>query len=129
MAGYSPPESDDRPADPEDFEVDHQIFEEHLWPELAHRIPAFERLKVTGSWAGHYDYNSLDQNAVVGFDPMLRNFIYANGFSGHGLQQSPAIGRALSELITFGSYRTLDLRRFGYDRVLKGEAIREANVV
>ena len=53
----------------------------------------------------------------------------ANGFSGHGLQQSPAIGRALSELITFGSYRTLDLRRFGYDRVLKGEAIREANVV
>jgi glycine/D-amino acid oxidase-like deaminating enzyme len=53
----------------------------------------------------------------------------ANGFSGHGLQQSPAIGRALSELVTFGAFRTLDLRRFGYDRVLSGQAIREANVV
>jgi glycine/D-amino acid oxidase-like deaminating enzyme len=129
MAGYSPPESDDGPADPEDFEVDHQIFDEHLWPELAHRIPAFERLKVTGSWAGHYDYNSLDQNAVVGFDPMLTNFIYANGFSGHGLQQAPGVGRAVAELIVHGGYRTIDLGVFGYRRIAAGRPLVERNVI
>ena len=129
MAGYSPPESEDGPADPDDFDVDHGIFEEHLWPALAHRIPAFERLKVTGSWAGHYDYNSLDQNAVVGFDPMLRNFIYANGFSGHGLQQAPAVGRAVAELIVHGRYRTIDLGVFGYERIAAGRPLVERNVI
>ena len=53
----------------------------------------------------------------------------ANGFSGHGLQQSPAIGRALSELIAYGGYRTLDLHRFGYGRILRNEPLREINVV
>ena len=92
-------------------------------------MPAFEAIKLIRAWAGHYDYNVLDQNVIIGPAPHVPNFLMANGFSGHGLQQSPAIGRALSELVTFGSYRTLDLRRFGYDRVLNGQAIREANVV
>ena len=129
MAGYSPPDSDDGPADPDDFDVDHRIFEEHLWPALAHRIPAFERLKMTGSWAGHYDYNSLDQNAVIGPDPMLPNFLYANGFSGHGLQQAPAVGRAVAELIVHGRYRTLDLNVFGYERIAAGKPLFERNVI
>jgi glycine/D-amino acid oxidase-like deaminating enzyme len=93
ITGYSPPELEDRVADPQDFAPDHDIFEETLWPALAARIPAFERLKVTGAWAGHYDYNVLDQNAVIGPDPELGNFIYANGFSGHGLQHAPGVGR------------------------------------
>ncbi len=117
IAGYSPPEQSDGPADPADFAVDHPIFEDFLWPALAHRVPAFERLKVTGAWAGHYDYNALDQNAVIGPDPVLANFLYANGFSGHGLQQSPAVGRALAELIVHGGFRTIDLSVFGYARI------------
>jgi glycine/D-amino acid oxidase-like deaminating enzyme len=129
LAGYSPPESEDGPADPNDFEVDHSIFEEQLWPAIAHRIPAFERLKVTGSWAGHYDYNVLDQNAVIGTDPVLPNFIYANGFSGHGLQQAPAVGRAVAELIVHGGYRTLDLSVFGYERIAANRPLLERNVI
>lgn len=133
IAGWSPPESEDEsrdaPTDPDDFSADHALFEEILWPALAHRVPAFERLKVTGAWAGHYDYNALDQNAVIGPDPELSNFFYANGFSGHGLQQAPGVGRALAELIACGRYRTLDLSVFGYDRINAKRPLFEKNVI
>ena len=119
-----PPEYD--PAC-EDTEVDHWIFEEIVWPALAERVPAFEAIKVTNSWCCHYDFNTLDENVIVGRPPNVENFYVAIGFSGHGLQQSPAIGRGLSELVTFGEYRTLDLSRFGYERVVRGEPLLETN--
>ena len=127
ICGVSPEEAED--PDAEDFELDYRLFEELIWPTLAERVPAFEAIKLVRAWAGHYDYNTFDQNVIVGFAPGFDNLFLANGFSGHGLQQSPAIGRALSELVTFGQYRTLDLRRFGYDRLLTGAALKEVNVV
>jgi glycine/D-amino acid oxidase-like deaminating enzyme len=129
ITGWSPAEADDGPADPNDFDPDHWIFEETLWPALAARIPSFERLKTTGAWAGHYDYNRLDQNAVIGPDPELSNFFYANGFSGHGLQHAPGVGRALAELLMHGCYRTLDLSVFGYERIAAGRPLIERNVI
>ena len=129
ITGYSPPEADDSPADPGDFEPDHAMFEDILWPALAARIPAFERLKVQSAWAGHYDYNVLDQNAVIGPDADLPNLIYANGFSGHGLQHAPGVGRAIAELIVHGRYVTLDLAVFGYARIAAGRPLIERNVI
>ena len=129
IAGYSPPARDDGPADPRDFEPDHALFDDIVWPALAARIPAFETLKVTGAWAGHYDYNSLDQNAVIGFDPVLSNLVYANGFSGHGLQHAPGVGRAVAELIRHGAFRTLDLSVFACDRIAAGRPLVERNVI
>jgi FAD-dependent oxidoreductase domain-containing protein 1 len=127
ICGVSPPEAED--PDCLDLEVDHRLFEETVWPTLAHRVPAFEAIKLVNAWAGTYDYNVFDQNAILGPHPELGNFYLANGFSGHGLQQSPAVGRALAELIAHGQYRTLDLSRFSYERVLRNEPIRELNVV
>jgi FAD-dependent oxidoreductase domain-containing protein 1 len=129
LTGYSPPEEDDGPADPDDFSVDHDLFEKHLWPALAFRMPAFERLKVVGAWAGHYDFNTLDQNAVIGRDPDFSNFIYANGFSGHGLQQAPAVGRAVAELIVHGAFRAIDLSVFAYERIAANRPVIERNVI
>ncbi len=127
ICGVSPEESDD--PDCTDFDIDYRLFEELIWPTLAHRVPAFGAIKLARAWAGHYDYNIFDQNALIGLAPAAENFHFANGFSGHGLQQSPAIGRALSELIAFGEYRTLDLSRLAFARVAKGERIQEINVV
>jgi len=113
----------------DDFTMDHAIWEEKVWPALATRIPAFEAIRVITEWAGHYAYNTLDQNAVLGPHPEIANFHFINGFSGHGLQQSPAMGRGLSELLVHGKYKTLNLGEFSYDRVLRNEAIVERAVI
>jgi sarcosine oxidase len=127
ICGVSPEES----ADPDctDFEIDYGFYEDLIWPTIATRVPAFEAIKLTRAWAGHYDYNTLDQNAILGPHPEIANFYFCNGFSGHGLQQSPAVGRATAELIVHGKYQSIDLSRFGYDRILRNEPLREINVV
>ncbi|MGB5799806.1 MAG: FAD-binding oxidoreductase, partial [Mesorhizobium sp.] len=112
IAGGAEIEDGERAADPADFEPRWELFENDIWPVLATRVPAFEAIKMTRAWAGHYDYNTLDQNAVIGPHPEVENFIFANGFSGHGLQQAPAVGKALSELIVHGAYRTIDCTAF-----------------
>src|SRR2546421_1884906 len=127
ICGVSPPAETDTCAT--DFEVDYALFEDVVWPALARRVPAFEALKLQRGWAGHYDYNTLDQNAVVGRHPEIENFIFANGFSGHGLQQSPATGRAVAELITHQKFTSLDLSLFGYERIAQGRAVKELNII
>lgn len=112
-----------------DWEVDYAWFEDRIWPGLAERVPAFEAIKVINAWVGHYDYNSLDQNAIIGPHPEIDNFYFANGFSGHGLQQGPAVGNAIAELIVHGGYRAIDLRRLGYDRVRRNQPLFERNVI
>lgn len=119
----------DPAADPADFSMDHGLWENHVWPALATRIPAFESIRLVTEWAGHYAYNTLDRNAVLGPHPELGNFLFLNGFSGHGLQQSPAMGRGLAEWIAHGEYRSLDLSPFGYARVAQGEPIIERAVI
>ena len=115
---------DDLPLEP-----DHTLFEDVLWPALAERVPAFERLRVTGAWAGYYEYNTVDQNGIVGRHPEITNLYFGNGFSGHGIQQAPAVGRGLAELILHGGYRTLDLSALGFERLVRGEALTERNVI
>ncbi|MBN9257410.1 MULTISPECIES: FAD-binding oxidoreductase [unclassified Mesorhizobium] len=129
ITGGAEPEEGDIAPDPKDFEVNWPLFEEVIWPALATRIPSFEAIKPTRAWAGHYDYNTLDQNAVIGPHPEVGNFLFANGFSGHGLQQAPAVGKALAELIVHGGYRTIDCTAFGYGRIAEGRAFRELNVI
>ena len=127
ICGVSPPEETDPRAS--NFEVDYSLFDDVVWPMLAHRVPAMEALKLQRAWAGHYDYNTLDQNAVIGRHPEAPNFIFANGFSGHGLQQSPAAGRAVAELIVHGKFVALDLALFGCARIAADKPVRELNVI
>jgi glycine/D-amino acid oxidase-like deaminating enzyme len=127
LSGLSPsPEEEPRELD---WEVDFAWFDERIWPLLAERIPAFEALKVVNAWAGHYDYNALDENGVIGRHPQISNFYFANGFSGHGLQQGPAVGNAIAELIVYGSYKAIDLRPMGFERILRREPYAETNII
>lgn len=114
---------------PDDFAPIDTLWEERVWPILAARIPAFERLRVQAEWAGHYDYNIVDQNAVLGPHPEVGNFLFCAGFSGHGLQQAPAMGRGLAEWIATGDYRSLDLSPFGYARLAREGFAREHAVI
>jgi FAD-dependent oxidoreductase domain-containing protein 1 len=123
----SPREEDDHEVD--DLELDYQLFEETIWPLLAHRIPAFEKLKLKGGWAGFYDYNVFDQNAIIGAHPVLRNFLFANGFSGHGIQQSIAVGVAISEIIEYGESQSVDVKEFNFDRIINRKKLTEINIV
>ncbi|MCX7646836.1 MAG: FAD-binding oxidoreductase [Rhodobacteraceae bacterium] len=127
LTGNTP--GDDGPADYDDFSPRHQEFEEAIWPALWHRIPAFDALRVLRAWTGHYEYNTLDHNGIVGFHPEVGNFMFANGFSGHGLQQSPAVGRAVMELIVHGGFRTLDLSPFAYERIPANRPFLEEAVI
>ena len=122
--------SDDDPAVAfDDFEMDHALWQDKIWPLLATRIPAFERIKVQREWAGQYDLNTLDQNAITGPHSEVENFLFLNGFSGHGLQQSPAMGRGTAEWLTYGAYRSLDLSPFGFERITANRPFYETAII
>jgi len=127
LAGWSPPEADD----PEEFalDVDHTLFDDVIWPALAARVPAFAAIRGLGAWAGHYEYNTFDQNALLGPHPDIPNLFFANGFSGHGMQHSPGVGRGISELILHGAYRTLDLSPLSVTRIAANRPLRELNII
>ncbi|MCR8725145.1 NAD(P)/FAD-dependent oxidoreductase [Frigidibacter sp. ROC022] len=127
MAGCKPVE--DGPVDPDDFDIDHTLWEEMVWPAIAARIPSFEAIRLRRVWAGHYAYNTLDQNAVVGPHDRVENFLFVNGFSGHGLQQAPAMGRGIAEWITQGRWATLDLSDLSYARIAAGKPLCELAVI
>ncbi|WP_159710377.1 NAD(P)/FAD-dependent oxidoreductase [Geminicoccus flavidas] len=128
LSGMSPladePDPDDLP-----LEVDHDSFEERLWPALAERIPSLERLKVMSSWAGYYEMNTVDHNGLVGRWPGFINLYAATGFSGHGIQQAPAVGRGLAELIVHGAYQSLDLSDLSPVRLVENRPLVEQAVI
>lgn len=127
LAGCPP--NEDPAVDYDDFEQDFSIWEEKAWPAIAARIPQFETIRLVNSWAGHYAYNTFDQNAILGPHTEVENFIFVNGFSGHGFQQSPAMGRGTAEFITYGEYRSLDLTPFDYARIVEDKPFVEKAVI
>jgi glycine/D-amino acid oxidase-like deaminating enzyme len=109
--------------------VDHGLFDDVIWPTLAARIPALEALRVRSAWAGYYEMNAFDHNGVVGAVPGWANAFIACGFSGHGMQHAPALGRALAQRIATGHYAGLDLAPLAAERLQRGEPLIEHNVI
>lgn len=126
--GGRSPRADQEPLC-DNLDVDYNYFDTDVWPVLAQRVPSFENLKVTNAWAGYYETNTFDENGILGAHPYYGNLLFANGFSGHGIQHTPAIGRAIMELIIHSRYKTIDLTRLTFDRILLDQRMVENNIV
>lgn len=129
IGGWSPGDGE---ADPDDLPLDQPDlaqFDDHVWPALAHRVPAFEALRVQHAWAGWYEVHPLDHNALIGVHPHCANFWLCNGFSGHGLQHAPAAGRGLAELMLDGRFSSLDLSAFSPQRLRTGRPFVEQAII
>ncbi|KAG8230939.1 hypothetical protein J437_LFUL002972 [Ladona fulva] len=129
IGGKSPNEECEPSVETGLEDVDLTYFDSDVWPHLAKRVPAFEKLKVRSAWAGFYDHNYFDENGIIGSHPYYQNLYLACGFSGHGLQQAPAVGRAIMELILDGEFKTIDLSRMSFDRIITREKLEEQNIV
>ncbi|WP_027416031.1 NAD(P)/FAD-dependent oxidoreductase [Aneurinibacillus terranovensis] len=108
-----------------DFSWKRSAFIENIWPIIAHRISNFERAKIERGWAGLYDFNTKDHNAILGQYPSIKGYYVSFGFSGHGMQQAPAVGKCLSELIRTGKYETLDLTPLRVERFAENQLVIE----
>ena len=105
--------------------IDHALFDDIIWPALAHRVPGFERLRLLRAWAGLYEHNAFDHSSIIGRHPDVPNMVLACGFSGHGMMHSPAAGKATSELIIYGASRSVDLAPFAFERIAANRPIEE----
>ena len=119
----------DPAVDFDDFTMDNELWENTVWPILFNRIPQFDSLKLISQWAGHYAMNTVDQNAIVGPHNIIQNFFFLNGFSGHGTQQAPAMGRATAELLIYDTFKTIDMSAFKYERLLSGDKVIEEAII
>jgi len=109
-----------------EFVTDRRQFEERMWEDMVGYIPIFDRLKITGAWAGLYAVNTFDGNAILGEYPTMKGFMLANGFSGHGFQQCHAVGRYIAELIR-DVEPALDLSVFSPQRLLDNKPVYEGH--
>ena len=128
LAGRSPGVDEPDPDEPP-LIVEDEMFTARVWPVLAARVPAFEALRVTSAWAGYYELNLFDHNGIVGRHPAMENVVFAAGFSGHGIQHSPATGRGVAELIADRRFVTLDLSPLGWERLIANRPLWERNIV
>lgn len=127
--GGRSPECIEKEPSIDNLDVDYNYFDTDIWPHLAARVPKFEAIKVKSAWAGYYEYNTFDENGIIGPHPYYHNMYIATGFSGHGIQQTPAVGRAISEMIIDGNFNTIDLTRLGFDRIIVDQPMFEKNIV
>ncbi len=128
LCGRAPGEDEPDPDEPP-LVVTEDMFLDYVWPALAARVPAFEAVKITSSWAGYYELNLFDHNGIVGHHPAAPHLVLAAGFSGHGLQHTPATRRGVSELVADGGFTTLDLSPLGWQRLIENRPMWERNIV
>lgn len=128
----APPRCIDGSTDPDEpplEAIDHAQFDEQLWPALARRVPGFEAVRLRSAWAGYYEMNDFDHNGLAGALPGWDNVYTACGFSGHGMQQAPAVGSALAALLAAGSSTAPSLAELSPQRLLDRRPLIEANVI
>jgi sarcosine oxidase subunit beta len=108
-------------------DVDHRFIEDELLPTAVRVFPPIERAGIASMWAGLYEMTP-DRHPIIGESPVGGLFL-ANGFSGHGFQHAPVVGKLMAELIVDGRARTVDISSLGLDRFERGDLVVEGRVV
>ncbi|CAB4055045.1 FOXRED1 [Lepeophtheirus salmonis] len=118
------------PKENDNLDVDLDYFDEHIWPYLVNRIPHLSKnTKITDAWSTIYDMNLHDHNPIIGPHPYQGSVLFATGFSGQGLSLAPAVAKALSEYIIENDYKTIDVSRLHFHRLLKDQEIWETTII
>jgi sarcosine oxidase, subunit beta len=108
--------------------VDERFVAEELLPKALDVFPPLEEAAVEHSWVGLYEMTP-DRHPIIGEVPGIAGLYLANGFSGHGFQHAPVVGKLLAELIVQGRATTVDISGLGLERFRAGELVRERHVV
>ena len=117
----------DEPAG-ENFDCDLSRWESDFRPPLVRRLPALAAAELVEGWAGLYEMTP-DHNPLIGAHPDVAGFYLANGFSGHGLMMSPAVGAAMADLLTTGASTRIDITPFDPARFARGEAFHDEAMI
>jgi FAD-dependent oxidoreductase domain-containing protein 1 len=117
------------PHEPPLETIDHELFDAVIWPTLAARVPLLETLRVRSAWAGYYEMNDFDHNGLAGPLPGWTNAWTACGFSGHGMQQAPAVGCALAGQVAAAVVDAPALDALTPARVRDGRPLRESQII
>jgi len=112
----------------ENLAADEERWTKDFYPAMVNRAPELREVTDVEGWAGLYEMTP-DHNPVLGPHPGLAGFIFANGFSGHGLMMSPATGKIVSEFVRLGRSETFDVRMFAPDRFERGALIHDAATI
>jgi len=110
------------------LEPDEAFVAEELLPTAVRVFPALEEASVEHTWVGLYEMTP-DRHPVIGQAPGVDGFYLANGFSGHGFQHAPVVGKLLAEMIVEGEAKTMDISTLGVDRFAHGGLVSEGHVV
>ncbi len=111
-----------------DTRPDEAFVAERLLPTAVRVFPALEDAAIEHSWVGLYEMTP-DRHPILGPAPGVEGLYLANGFSGHGFQHAPIVGRLLAEMVVEGRTSTLDVSSLGLGRFATGDLVREAHVV
>ena len=112
----------------ERFEADLSRWSREFYPAMIRRVPSLAGVTDIEGWAGLYEMTP-DHNPVIGSHPQLEGFLFAAGFSGHGLMMSPATGVIISEMVLGGRSETFDVALFAPDRFARGALVHDAATI
>ncbi|HEX6262060.1 MAG TPA: FAD-binding oxidoreductase [Actinomycetota bacterium] len=109
-----------------DISVDHSFVADEILPTAMRVFPPIEEAGVEHTWCGLYEMTP-DRHPILG--EAVPGLYLANGFSGHGFQHSPIVGKLLAEMIVEGAASTVDVSSLSLDRFERGRPVVETHVI
>ena len=86
---------------------------------ITYHMPVLKQVRVVRQWPGLYDMTP-DSQAILGAVPEVQGFYLDVGWSGHGFQLGPIVGKVLSEIIS-GEEPSINVDAMRYTRFAEND--------